>query len=211
VSVQINVLSRVRYDYACLRGFIPSLTSVRRIDERNRLTLRKRRESLYLILILFVTGCASSQVPQGIRHAPAGAVAVSEVQQEPDRFLEQRVRWGGTIIAVHNRKRTTEIEILSRPLASNGEPRAEAPGEGRFIAQLVGFADPTEYPQRRLLTVAGRLEQVQIRPVGEYPYPYPVVAVEQTYLWPEPPVQQPYWYPYVWYDPWYPWGWPWYY
>lgn len=180
-------------------------------------TPRRKKDScrhekrLLAILILLLTGCASSQVPRAIREAPTDLVLVSQVQQEPDRFLDRRVRWGGTIIAVNNRKRTTEIEILSRPLGSNGRPSEESAGQGRFIALLAGFADPAEYPKKRLLTVTGRLARVETRPVGEFPYSYPVVAVEQSHLWPKPLPSPPlYFYPNSWYYPWYrPWS-PWY-
>lgn len=168
----------------------------------------RHAKRLFAILIPILSGCVSLQAPKAIREAPNKAVSVSQVQQEPERFLDRRVRWGGTIIAVRNRKRTTEIEVLSRPLSSRGEPWEEESGDGRFIARLVGFADPAEYPEKRLLTVTGRIVRVQTRLVGEYPYRYPVVAVEQSYLWPEPPSPHPlYYYPDPWFYPWYPWGW----
>ena len=73
-------------------------------------------------------GC-SSNVPQAIRGDPAeGAlkpVSVAQVQQDAESYRGQRVRWGGSIIAVRNLPDNTEIEVLSRPLDSDGEPRAE--------------------------------------------------------------------------------------
>jgi len=176
------------------------------------LLLCKRQAGVLLsAVILLLAGCASSRVPPAIGKAPEKPVLVSQVQQEPERFLDRRVRWGGTIVAVRNLKQTTEIEILSRPLDSGGKPRGKEPGTGRFIALLTGFADPAEYPEKRLLTVTGRLQRVETRPIGEYPYSYPVVAVEQPYLWPKPPPPEPpYFYPDPWYYPWhYPWH-PWY-
>ncbi len=163
--------------------------------------------TLFCVTLLLLAGCATSRVPQAISKAPEKPVLVSQVQQAPDRFLDRRVRWGGTIIAVRNRKQTTEIEILSRPLDSRGRPRGKKSGQGRFLALLTGFADPAEYPEQRLLTVTGRLKRVETRPIGEYPYLYPVVAVEQPYLWPKPlPSGPPYFYPDPWYHPWfYPW------
>jgi len=174
------------------------------------------REIRLLLAVSVLAGCAASQVPEGIRERPIQPSTVAEAQQDPDRFVGRRVRWGGTIIAVLNREKTTEVEVLSRPLSAGGEPRADKPGEGRFIAVLQGFADPAEYPKDRLLTVTGRVEHIERRPVGEYPYPYPVVGVESRYLWPEPPPPSPvYYYPdpwyYPWYRPWYPWYRPWYY
>jgi outer membrane lipoprotein len=166
-----------------------------------------------LCWLVALTGCASSQIPQPIRAQPAIVATVSEVQQRPEQFLGKRLRWGGTIIAVNNLERRTEIEILSRPLGAEGRPRSTEPGEGRFIALLQGFADPAEYPENRSLTVSGRIERIETRPVGEYPYPYPVIRVENRYLWPQPPTRQRHYYPGPWYDPWYqpwyPWR-PWY-
>jgi outer membrane lipoprotein len=165
-----------------------------------------RREIQLLLAVWALAGCASSQVPQAIRERPLQLLTVTEVQQDPGRFLGRRVRWGGTIIAAHNRERTTEIEVLSRPLGTDGEPRGDKPGEGRFMALFQGFADPAEYPRDRLLTITGRVQRLEIHPVGEYPYRYPVVEVESRYLWPEPlPPLLPDYYPNPWYPPWYLW------
>jgi outer membrane lipoprotein len=169
-------------------------------------------------MLLLAAGCATSRVPQAIREGSTPSVSVAQVQRAPERFLGLRVRWGGTILAVHNRERATEIEVLSRPLDGDGEPREEMPGEGRFVALLPGFADPAGLPRDRLLTVTGRLQRVETRPIGEYPYPYPVVVVEGRYLWPERPDPTPwYWDPWYWdpwyhpwYRPWHPWHRPWY-
>jgi outer membrane lipoprotein len=176
----------------------------------NSIFARKRYVlGLFPVLILLLGSCASSSVPQPIREPPARAVSVSQVQREPNYFLGHRVRWGGSILAVRNRQRSTEIEILSRPLGIRGEPRETESGDGRFIALLARFADPADYPEQRLLTVVGRVESVQTRLIGQYPYPYPVVAVEQSHLWPKPlPPPPPYYYPDPWYYPWYrPWYW----
>jgi outer membrane lipoprotein len=158
-----------------------------------------------LVLILWtITGIGcSSNVPQAIRADPAeGAltpVSVAQVQQGADAYSGQRVRWGGSIIAVRNLPHSTEVEVLSRPLDSDGEPRTDADGAGRFIARVPGFIDPAEYEKDRLLTVVGLIDGVETQDVGEYPYRYPVIAVSSRYLWPE--VES---------DP-YPYGSPWYY
>ncbi len=175
--------------------------------------------SLSLALALLV-GCASG-VPQTIREGVAASPSLAEVQQHPERYLGRRVRWGGSILAVRNLARTTEIEVLARPLDGLGEPDADAKGMGRFMIEFAGFKDPAEYPKERLLTVVGTLVKVETRPVGDFQYPYPVVAMETFYLWPKPirylyPAPYPYSYPWYgpwpgfyrapWYDPWFdPW------
>lgn len=165
------------------------------------------RPSAVICALLSLCGCASN-VPPAIRSAPEISALPSAVQRDPARYVGRHLRWGGTIIGVQNLPRTTEIEILARPLHGNGEPRADAPGEGRFIARATGFLDPAELPADRLLTVAGRLQGVETRLVGEYPYPFPILEAEVRYLWPEPLPPEPY--PYPWYDPWFsPWYRPW--
>lgn len=174
------------------------------------------RTILFGPLALVLAGCAIG-VPQAIRKAPAAVPTVAEVQQAAPGYLGQRVRWGGTILAVRNQAEATEVELLARPLRDGGEPHGEAPGAGRFLAEVPGFLDPAEYPEGRLLTLSGRLVRVETRPVGEYPYRFPVMSAEVWHLWPEAPepvyVAPPALY-YPWYDPWYfpgfrPWYHPW--
>lgn len=161
-------------------------------------------------------GCAST-VPEPVREAPSASPSVAEVQRAAPGFLGQRVRWGGTILAVRNGPETTQIEILARPLRRGGEPRGAAAGEGRFIAEFAKFLDPAEYPEGRRLTVTGRLARLDAGAVGDFRYQFPVVVAEASHLWPEPVEAvvvspSPLWHP--WYDPWTfrayrPWVGPW--
>ncbi len=172
--------------------------------------------AVLVALQLCVGGCATSRVPEPIRDTALTSPVVAEVQQRPETFLGQRVRWGGTILAVRNERHTTEIEILAKPLERDGKPNQDAGGLGRFIVELAGFKDPTAFPKDRRLTVVGPLRRIQTRDVGEYPYPYPVVEGDVWHLWPKPPpayatpgLYDP------WYRPWYgpgfgPWYGPWY-
>lgn len=179
-----------------------------------RIGLRAARAWPALLAVLALSGCASS-VPRTIRDAPVSQLTVAAVQQAPDQATGERVRWGGSIIAVVNLERSTQVEVLTRPLDRNGEPDPSADGQGRFIAEVPGFVDPAEYPEDRLLTVVGPITGLIRRKVGEFPYPYPVVAATSRYLWPEiEPIRYsryPYrWYGWYGYGPWYgPWG-PWY-
>lgn len=168
-----------------------------------------------VVLLLCVGGCATSRVPEPIRDHALTSPTVSEVQQRPETFLGQRVRWGGTILDVRNERNATAIEILAKPLERDGKPNQDAAGLGRFIVELAGFKDPTEFPKERRFTVVGPLGGIQTRDVGEYPYPYPLVKGDVWHLWPKPPPVYPesmFYGP--WYRPWYgpgfgPYG-PWY-
>jgi outer membrane lipoprotein len=159
------------------------------------------------------SGCAS-KAPKVIATPPADDIRVDEVQQRYQAFSNARIRWGGEIIAVENLSQETRIEILSRPLDDKGKPKDDSRSIGRFLARIEGYLEPEEYPKNREITVTGTIIEVVQKPVGEYPYSYPVVEVEAYYLWPKQkdhphpyyydpfydPFYYPYWprYPYYW-------------
>ena len=163
----------------------------------------------FLILLgiaMLLTACASNP-PLGLEPPAADAPTPAQVQASPTSLRGQEVRWGGEILSIENLSRDTEVEIFSRPLFDNAEPRPDG-GEGvRFFAVIRGFLDPAQYGPGKRLTVRGRVVDAVRRPVGEYDYLYPVVVASQYHLWPvyvaEPArFRDPY------YDPWWPWG-PW--
>lgn len=160
-----------------------------------------------ILTLLALGGCAS--VPETIRRAPPGDVPPDEVRAAPQQYLGVTVRWGGSIVKVHNRQTETLIEIVARRLDSQGRPRAEDRSLGRFLAKVAGFLDPAIYAAGREVTVRGQFEGMVEQPIGEFRYLYPIVRAEHVQLWPprrEP--DYPYYYDPFWYDPWYPWGWP---
>ena len=176
-------------------------------------TLRGRLVALAPLLAAFcgalaLSGCASTP-PAGLEAAGVDDVGPRAAQRAPQGRAGARVRWGGEILAVDNRPETTDVEIYGRPLRDDAEP-APTGGDGvRFIARVPGFLDPAEYEAGKRMTVKGRLAEPVTRPVGEYPYVYPVVEVEAHHLWPVYREPQPaYWRDPLYYDPWWPWR-PW--
>ncbi|MFW5452493.1 Slp family lipoprotein [Thioalkalivibrio sulfidiphilus] len=161
------------------------------------------RVLLLMSAALWLGACAST-VPEPIRQAPAGAPLPDEVRADPARFQGSQVSWGGVIAGVTNRSNDTLVEVVSRPLTSNGRPRETDVTQGRFLARVPGFLDPAVYAAGREFTVAGRVAGLELRRVGEFDYPYVQVDVETHYLWAvREPVRDPYYSPW-WYDPWYP-------
>jgi outer membrane lipoprotein len=166
-----------------------------------------------MLATLTLLGC-TSPVPREIREPPPGDLPLTRVLEQPQVRVGSRVRWGGRIVAVENTERETRVILVAKPLDYRGRPEETDQSPGRFLARFDEFLDPATYQEGRALTVAGVLEPTVIRPVGEYPYRYPVVRVETAYLWPPRPQYppDPDWYrscgpfsaPY--YDPWcYPW------
>lgn len=155
------------------------------------------------LLALLAGGCASN-VPVAIRDPIPGSPSLAEVRKDPVPHLGTRVRWGGVIVAVHNREDTTRIEVVGRKLDSGGRPTSGDATAGRFLAEVAGFLDPAVYAQGREITVVGTLAEPETRKIGEFPYRFPVVRARAHYLWPpKEPARDAYpppWY----YDPWYP-------
>lgn len=171
-------------------------------------SVRTGRLVLGAVLALLLAGCATV-VPPAIREPIAGAPSVSAVRGDSRAYGGRRVRWGGTIAALENRKNATWIEVVSRPLRKDGRPEDTDVTQGRFIAQIQGFLDPAVYAVGRDLTVTGTLSGTVRKNIGQYPYLFPAVTVSHYLLWEPLPAHQPsYWGPPPWwYNPWYPSPW----
>lgn len=171
----------------------------------------------YAILLCFsLIGACASPVPKGVQDAPRPQLSLTEARNGP-AAIGTHVRWGGAIAKVENRKDETWLEIVERALDDDGEPRANAATRGRFLARVPGFLDPSEYAIGRLFTASGVLDESVSRNIGEFPYTFAVVKVQEHYLWPQPQTRRrrgagaypyyadPFWSPF-WYDSWYPFG-----
>lgn len=159
--------------------------------------------ALSLLLALLLAGCASN-IPEQIRSEKGSQITPDEARQQAETFAGQNVRWGGEIISIENKADFTHLTILARRLDVDGQPISSGNHQGRFIAEIDRFLEPSQYPVGREITVFGSFDRTITRKIGEYSYIHPVVKVTTFHLWPEPiPAEPDYWY-----DPWDPWG-PW--
>lgn len=157
--------------------------------------------AFFSLLLTLVGGCQSG-IPAEIRASVDNAPSVDQVRQNPGEYMQQGVRWGGLILDIENRQDTSRLTVMGLPLNDNGKPSTYETSPGRFIAQLDSFIEPLEYARDRRITFIGTIVGTETLKVGEYPYAYPVIQVDQHYLWPKTvPVNSypPYWR----YDPWY--------
>ncbi len=154
--------------------------------------------------LMIVGGCAS--VPQQLdRPLSEPHPAPHEVQRSPDQYRGQVVRWGGTIAAVENTREGSVIEVVARPLENTSRPRENEMSPGRFLIVTDSFLDPEVYTSGKSVTAVGALEGVDVRNVGDFEYPYPVLRAEALHLWPPRPERRADPYP----DPWlYPYHYP---
>lgn len=162
---------------------------------------------LGLLLFGWLVGCATvPPVYDPIQDANFQGPTLAAARAQPDAFLQARVRWGGVIARVENRRDETWVEIVEQLLGNQGRPTGADASAGRFLARFSGFLDPAIYAAGRSITVVGPLTGTAPGQVGDYRTTYLVVTVERHRLWPErrPPeviyVPDPFWY-----GPGYPW------
>ncbi len=157
-----------------------------------------------LILISAMTVIAlsacSSNIPLDISQEVNDAPSFSQIQKQPESYLDQPLRWGGTILKTENKQGSSWITIVAFPLSDSGRPMESDQSPGRFIAVVDDFLEPLVYTKDRELTVRGRLLRTEAIKVGDYPYQYPVLQVDSYHLWAKKPeinqINTPYFWPY---------------
>ncbi len=131
-----------------------------------------------IVAVAVLAGCATAHP-----HAEVADIRVSTVRAEqPD--IPQPVRWGGTIASVDNREDgSTVLEIVSRPLTSTGRPIRNDSSDGRFFAEVNDVLDPSIIKPGRDITVTGLVGEVRDGSIGDSPYRFPVVDVDDYHYW----------------------------
>jgi outer membrane lipoprotein len=166
-----------------------------------------------LLLLALLAGCSASPISKPLRQAAAQQPAFSDLAARPDAYKGRSVLLGGSIVQTTNLPKSTEIEVLQKPLDSYDDgPEDSDRSSGRFLVRCAGFLDSAIYAKGRDITVAGAVEGQETRALDQIQYAYPVIGCQQIYLWPNtPPAAYYYPYPpYGGYGPWWPGFYPWY-
>lgn len=132
---------------------------------------RRLAVSLLCLLLGACAGYYYRHVPEVIRTPIPGSPTPAAVRAEPERFADNQVRWGGIVIDVKNGPEDTLVEVLANPLDAYGRPLATdggnaAQSDGRFIARLPGFIDPTVIAAGKKITLVGTLDKVLTGTIG---------------------------------------------
>jgi outer membrane lipoprotein len=148
-------------------------------------------------LISWLTGCAHV-ISSEMRARARNDLAFSAVLANPDAYAGETIIWGGQVIDTLNVEGLTLIKVLQMPIDYTEMPEDEEMSQGRFMAQVQGYADPEVYRKGRMLTLAGTIIGKKIEPLSAMEYVYPLVEVKEIYLWksypgPYGPYPGPYW------------------
>lgn len=141
-------------------------------------------KKLAIIAGLSVILAACSIVPDELATSnEEQLVSYQQASSSSAQVVGEQARWGGVIADVRNGEQFTIIEMVNFPLKGWGRPTVSDDSEGRFLAVIDGFVDPTVYEQGRQLTVLGTLEETREGKIDDYVYTYPVVKVSGYKLW----------------------------
>ncbi len=110
-------------------------------------------------------------------------VTFQELKKEPEKFKGTWVMLGGMIVASKNTKEGMLMELLQKPLGSNGKPLETDSTEGRFLVQSDTFLDSAVYHEGRLITVVAEVIGRKELPLDDIVYPYPLLMLKDLHLW----------------------------
>ncbi len=137
---------------------------------------------ILIFSVLLFSGCAivpdSLEVPEG-----TSLISYTKAVTSGANAQGQTARWGGLIVGVENKPDKTFVEIVHFPLNNYGKPNRGAETTGRFKAQIDGFVDPIVFEEGRLITFLGKLVAPTAGMVGEQPYIYPTLLVDDYHIW----------------------------
>jgi outer membrane lipoprotein len=142
------------------------------------------RSALFVVVlsqIVTVTGCAVT--PPFKLEGVNRTITPKEAATDFAKVKGQKVLWGGIIVNSTNTEQGTQFEILAYPLDSNYKPQTSQNTLGRFIAIAGQYLETLDYAQGRLLSVTGTLKETKAGKIGDADYTYPVVTIDQHYLW----------------------------
>lgn len=165
-----------------------------------------------LLLLVFLclgplfAGCSHHVLSNEALESVDPLIDYTRVKADPTAYQGKTMLLGGLLVETRVVREGTELEVLLFRLDRWGRPLEMDDQGGRFIARTGSFLDPEIFKGGLHVTLTGTLEGVDVRPLKEIDYRYPVFTIGEIYLWRAP---QPYAYP-TYYSPAYPWGGPYY-
>ena len=148
---------------------------------------------------------------QQLRDEAGLPILFEDLLANPSEYRGRVVVLGGYILEVQNKPEGSIITVIQAPLDWREKPKSRELSQGRFFVTTDRFLDPEVYLKGHRLTVGGSVVGARAQSVGGATFRFPVVEVQELYLWPKGTQWRGPRYPCYdpWYDPWDPWGYPW--
>ena len=162
--------------------------------------MKRFYQTIILFFALGSLGCAHPISPE-LRKDLDPTFTFEQIIENPSEFIGKKVILGGVIVETRVLTAGTEIEVVQKKINSSGYPEAGDQSGGRFIFLKKSFLEPEIYSKGREITGVGKIKGTTMGKVGERPYKFPVIEVEELVLR-EDIERNPYFYPPYW-DPWF--------
>jgi outer membrane lipoprotein len=137
---------------------------------------------LFFIVQFMTPGCAPP-FPKETLDKVNKDISFLALKAEPEKFKGTWVMLGGMIVATKNTKEGTLIEVLQKPLDTDGRPRQTDATDGRFLVQSDAFLDSAVYHEGRLITVVAEVVGRKELPLDEIVYAYPHLILKDMRVW----------------------------
>ena len=148
-----------------------------------RETTRRRIPAVLLLAAgLWSAGCAPT-FPRQITDRVDRHVSFKELKADPGKLKDTWLMLGGVIVSSRNTKEGTYLEILQKPLESDGRPVDTDETEGRFLVQTEEYLDSAIYHRGKMITVVGEVAGQKTMPLDETTYQYPLLSAKALHLW----------------------------
>ncbi len=139
--------------------------------------------TLLLGLALILAACGGG-ISRQSRDQVTYTGSFTELQQTPAKYRGAMVLLGGKVIETLAKEGATELVVLQLDTGSRDRPVDNDRSQGRFLVRSAQFIDPALFPPGTLITLVGRLQGSESRPIGEMPYTYPVIEPAEIKKWP---------------------------
>lgn len=141
------------------------------------------RIAILLWLALILTACGGG-ISRQARDQVTYTGPFAELQQAPAKYRGAMVLLGGKVVEIRTTTDATDLVVLQLDIGSNDRPVDNDRSQGRFLVRSDHFIDPAIFTPGTLITVVGRLQGSETRPIGEMPYTYPVIVPAEMKKWP---------------------------
>lgn len=147
--------------------------------------LIKRTRSIFSVFFVIIFAGCSSGISQQSLSKVTHMGSFSELQENPDQFVDEIVLFGGKIIETKVTPTSSELIVLQMPLDNRSRPVNLDQSKGRFLIQSEQFFDPAIYQKGVLLSIVGVVKGSQAQAIGGFNYVYPLLETIEIKLWPE--------------------------
>lgn len=136
-----------------------------------------------LMLTLALMACAVSPFNKIGLEQVDRSINYARTVQNPEAVRNRQAVFGGSIISTRNLADYTEIIVLAYPLDNTDRPNTSATPLGRLILIQPGYLESVQYAPGRLLSARGIMAGVQVQPLEQNTYTYPVLEARELHLW----------------------------